>query len=55
METRTIKLIEARFFQLTLQPMNDSADSCRIIAVSDDYCKLVKWGIKRRSNLMERV
>lgn len=33
METRTIKLIEARFFQLTLQPMNDSADSCRIIAV----------------------
>lgn len=54
METRTIKLIEARFFQLTLQPMNDSADSCRIIAVSDDYCKLVN-GIKRRSNLMERV
>lgn len=42
METRTIKLIEARFFQLTLQP---------ILMI------IVSWlnGIKRRSNLMERV
>ena len=30
MEIRTIRLVEARLFQLTLQPMND-------------YCKLVKW------------
>ncbi|WP_417573582.1 hypothetical protein [Phascolarctobacterium faecium] len=43
MEIRTIRLVEARLFQLTLQPMNDSEYSYRIIAVADDYCKLVKW------------
>lgn len=43
MEIRTIRLVEARLFQLTLQPMNDSECSCRIIAVADGYCKLVKW------------
>lgn len=43
MEIRTIRLVEARLFQLTLQPMNDSEYSCRTIAVADDYCKLVKW------------
>lgn len=33
MEIRTIRLVEARLFQLTLQPMNDSEYSYRIIAV----------------------
>lgn len=48
METRTIKLIEARFFQLTLQLAAESLLFLMIIA---------SWlnGIKRRSHLMERV
>ncbi len=44
METRTIKLIEARFLQI-------AAESLLFLMI------IVSWlnGIKRRSNLMERV
>ena len=41
METRTI--IEVRVYKLALNPMASKAEDREIVAISDDYNKLVEW------------
>lgn len=41
LETRTITKV--RMYKLMLNPMTDRVESSRIVAVSDDYERLVNW------------
>lgn len=41
METRTIT--QVRMYKLILNPMTDCCESAHIVAISDDYTRLVNW------------
>lgn len=43
METRTRTFNEVRVYKLILNPMSDRAEAGKIVAISDDYNKLVEW------------